>query len=385
MHKICVVTGTRAEYGLLKQIIKQIRKSNDLELQLVATGMHLLPEFGNTVDNIRNDGFILDAEVPIMVGGNTKSSMATSIGIGVISLTQTFEILEPDIVLILGDRFEIFAAAIAASYSGRIVAHVHGGDRSEGGYDEYTRHSITKISHIHFPATNKSAERILKLGEEPERITIAGSPALETIMEQQLLSKKEICETYLLNPFKEYIIVVQHPLSTCPEKAAEEMEITLDSVINTNKQIIVIYPNNDPGGLQMIEVIKKYEVLHLDQIRSYQSIPFEHYLSLLKNSDLLIGNSSSGIIESPSFNIPVINIGMRQKGREKANNVIDVPHDRKSIEKAIHKAFNDPDFKNEVNACINPYGEGNTSRIICDVLANININRELLIKRTTYD
>lgn len=385
MRKVCVVTGTRAEYGLLKQVIMQIDRSNDLELQLVATGMHLLPEFGNTVNDIRNDGLIIDAEVPSMVGGDSKSSMASSIGIGVISLTQTFEILNPDIVLILGDRFEILAAAIAAAYSGRVVAHMHGGDKLQSGYDEYTRHAITKMSHIHFPATKKSAERILKLGEEPERITIAGSPSLETILSQKLLSKDEACDKYSLNVSNGLILVVQHPLSTEPKKAAEEMALTLDSVIDTDKKIIVIYPNTDPGGIQMIEVIKRYERQYPDRIKAYKSLPFEDYLSLLKISDIMIGNSSSGIIESSSFHVPVVNIGMRQAGRERANNVIDVPYDRELIDKAIYKALNDQGFKNEVNKCVNPYGEGTTSKIICDVLVDVDITDELLIKQITYE
>lgn len=384
-RNVCVVTGTRAEYGLLKPIMNRIKESSTLKLQLVSTGMHLLPEFGYTNKEIKKDGFEIDAEVPIVVGGSTKVSMATSIGMGVISLTQTFDILKPDIILVLGDRFEIFAASIAASYSGRIVAHIHGGDKLQSGYDEYTRHAITKISHIHFPATKKSAERILKMGEEPFRVSVTGSPSIETILNSPLLSRNELFEKLELNLRKKIILLVQHPVSTCPETAVEELQLTLDSVVELGHQVVLIYPNMDPGGVRMIETIKEYEGLYPDDIKSFKSLPFEYYLSLMRHSEFMIGNSSSGIIEAPSFHIPVINIGPRQEGRERSDNVIDVDYNKKEIEIAIEKVLNDGVFKEKVRKCINPYGNGNTSNLICDILEKINIDDKLLIKKITYD
>lgn len=384
-HKVCIVTGTRAEYGLLKPTIEAINNSHSLTLQLVSTGMHLLPEFGLTNERIKEDGFVIDAEVPMIVGGDTKSSMSSSIGVGIIALTQAFNMLDPDIVLLLGDRFEIFAAAIAASYSGRVLAHIHGGDKLLGGYDEYTRHAITKISHVHFPATDKSAKRILQLGEEPERVFIAGSPSLETILSKTLLSKKELFNLLNVDYNQDFILLVQHPLSTEPDNSKMEIKLTLDRLLKHDYIVVVIYPNTDPGGLKMIEVIKAYEKKYPRRIFSFKSLPFEHYLSLLKHCTFMIGNSSSGIIESSSFHIPVINIGKRQQGRERADNVIDVDYNSKSIDNAIDKVLNDPVYMETVKNCKNPYGEGTTSKIICDVLSNLVINEDMLTKRITYD
>jgi UDP-hydrolysing UDP-N-acetyl-D-glucosamine 2-epimerase len=223
------------------------------------------------------------------------------------------------------------------------------------------------------------------MGEEPFRIFITGSPSIETILNAPLLSRDKLIEKLKLNPGKKIILLVQHPISTCPEKAAEEMQLTLDSVIQLGHQVVLIYPNMDPGGVLMIEKIKEYEGLYPDVINSFKNISFEHYLSLMMHSEFMIGNSSSGIIESPSFHIPVINIGSRQEGRERSDNVIDVGYDKKEIAEAIEKVLNDDIFKKIVSKCINPYGDGSTSNLICNTLENINIDQKLLVKKLTYD
>lgn len=384
-RKVCVVTGTRAEYGLLKNIMKRIDKSDDLDLQLIVTGMHLMPEFGHSVDIIRNDGFKIDLEVPLVIGGNSKATMAQSIGLGIINLTQAYEILNPDVVLVLGDRFEIFAAAIAAAYSGRVVAHIHGGDKLQAGYDEYSRHAITKISHIHFPATQKSAERIQKLGEDPSRIFIVGSPSIESILSIKYTSKEKTFDKFQLDPKKNLILFVLHPLSTDPQDARNEMKIALESIVELSDQIIVIYPNADPGSKDMIKILHSYESKYLEKIKSYTNLPYEDYLHLLKYCNALVGNSSSGIIEAPSFHIPVINIGTRQKGRERADNIIDVPFKKDQISNALVMALYDEKFIHTVQNCVNPYGEGKTSEIICSVLRDIKIDSSILVKSITYD
>jgi len=384
-RKICVVTGTRAEYGLLKNIMKRIDQSHDLDLQIIATGMHLLPEFGHSVDIIRDDGFKVDLEVPLVIEGNTKATMAQSIGLGIINLTQAYEVLNPDIVLILGDRFEIFAAAIAAAYSGRVVAHIHGGDKLQSGYDEYSRHAITKITHIHFPATKKSAERIQKMGEDPSRIFIVGSPSIESILSIKYASKEETFNKFQLDPQKNLILFVLHPLSTNPENAYNEMIVALESIVELSDQIVAIYPNVDPGSKSMIEVLHSYELKYPKKIKTYPNLPYEDYLHLLKYCDVLVGNSSSGIIEAPSFHTPVINMGTRQNGRERADNVIDVTFDQKEISNALLKALFDKGFIDSVKKCVSPYGEGKTSEIICSVLRDIRIDNSLLAKSITYD
>ena len=384
-RKICVVTGTRAEYGLLKNIMRRIDESDDLDLQLIVTGMHLVPEFGHSIDIIRADGFKIDLEVPLVIEGNGKATMAQSIGFGIINLTLAYEVLNPDVVLILGDRFEIFAAATAAAYSGRVVAHIHGGDKLQAGYDEYSRHAITKISHIHFPATQKSAERIQKLGEEPSRIFIVGYPSIESIISIKYASKEKTFHKFQLDLQKNLILFVLHPLSTDPEGACNEMKIALESIVELSDQIIIIYPNVDPGSKDMIKILHSYESKYPEKIKSYTNLPYEDYLHLLKYCNVLVGNSSSGIIEAPSFHIPVINIGPRQKGRERADNIIDVPFKKDQISDALIRALNDEKFIHIVQNCANPYGEGKTSGIVCSVLRDIKIDSSLLVKSITYD
>ncbi|UUX92257.1 UDP-N-acetylglucosamine 2-epimerase [Methanoplanus endosymbiosus] len=383
-RKICVVTGTRAEYGLLKPIIKRIKQDTDLSLQLVVTGTHLLPEYGNTIDLIYQDGFTINAKVPVVIAGDNKEVLPHSIGHGIIGFSQVFEILKPDIVLVLGDRYEIFAAAVAASYSGKVLAHIHGGDKLRGGFDEYTRHAITKISHIHFAATEKSAERIIKLGEIPENVFVVGSPSIETIKSTDFLSKDDLCEKLDLDNNLGIMLFVLHPISTSPESAAKEIDIVLDSIIDFNFQIVLIYPNVDPGSKQIINAIEGYSYKYPEKIKIFKNLPHKDYLNVMKIADIMIGNSSSGIIESSAFKIPVINIGHRQEGRESSENVINVNYSKEDILKSIEKCLYDEEFMNKVNNCLNPYGEGNTSIIISNVLKELNIEPNLFSKNITY-
>jgi GDP/UDP-N,N'-diacetylbacillosamine 2-epimerase (hydrolysing) len=383
-RKIAVITGTRAEFGLLKPVMTRIRDSEVLRLQTVVTGMHLLPEFGKTIEDIRDSGFDVDARVPMIVGYDDKSSMATSIGVGIIACTQALDILNPDIVLALGDRFEAFAAVIAASYSGRIVAHLSGGDSPQAGYDEYTRHAITKISHIHFPSTAKSAQRIIKMGENPKFVFPVGSTALDTIMNTELPPPEKISRKYDINTSQPFILLVQHPLSTRPDNAEKEITETLQAVLETGYQVFVIYPNVDPGGRKMIEVIEEFSRIEPEKIRAFKSLPFEDYLGVMKVASVMVGNSSSGIIESSSFHLPVINIGPRQQGRERAQNVIDVPNNKNKIRNAVNKALHDEVFRDKVRQCKNPYGDGRASERIVEVLSSIKLDKSILRKKLTY-
>jgi len=383
-RKICVITGTRADFGILKPVMEKIRCSDSLELQVIVTGMHLLPEYGETVSEISRFGIPIDARVPMIVSGNDKTSMSLSIGLGVISFTQALNDLDPDIVLVLGDRFEIFSAAIAAAFSGRVLAHISGGDSLQAGYDEYARHAITKISHIHFPSTKLSARRIIKMGEDPKNVFIVGSTALDTILNKKLPSKNVLHKKYGLPTDKEFALVVQHPISTDPSESREQMKTTLDSILELDLQMIVIYPNNDPGGNLIIEMINQYAEKYPNKVMSYKNIPFEDYLGIMKIASVMVGNSSSGIIESSSFHLPVVNIGNRQKGRECSCNVLDVPHDKEKIKKAIKKAMNDKKFRELVKNCKNPYGDGHASEQIIEMLSNIKIHQDLLKKKIMY-
>ena len=383
-RKVCVITGTRAEFGLLKPVMKKIQGSDSLELQVIVTGMHLLPEYGKTVSEISRNGIAIDACVPMTVAGDDKTALSLSIGLGIISFTPILKKLDPDIVLILGDRFEIFSAAVAASFSGYLVAHLSGGDTLQAGYDEYVRHAITKISHIHFPSTAQSAQRIIKLGEDPKNVFVVGSTALDTIVNKKLPSKKKLFKKYGLALDQHFVIVIQHPVSTEPDFADQQMRITLDSILEMGLKMLVFYPNNDPGGMKIINVIDQYSQNFPGRIIAHKSIPFDDYLGLLKFALVMVGNSSSGIIESSSFHLPVVNIGDRQKGRERSSNVIDTPHDKQKIKQAIKRALQNEKFKKSLLNCTNPYGDGNASQRIVNILSHLSITPDIFKKKITY-
>lgn len=382
-RKICIVTGTRAEYGIMKSLIQGIAESPSLDLQIVATGTHTIPDFGYTINDIRSDGFLVDAEVPMIVSGNSKHAMASSIGVGILTLTQTFSLLKPDIVVVLGDRFEILSASIAASYSGHVLAHLSGGDTLFAGYDEYTRHAITKIAHLHFPFTQQCADRIIHMGEDPSRVYMTGSPAIDTIVHSKLSDNQTIRQKYGLPEDRNYCLVIQHPISTSPEATTHEMQMTLDAVEKSGIFSLFIYPNADPGSNSIVKMIEDYVSSH-DNALLMRSVPFEDYLALMKNASVMIGNSSSALLEAPSFGLPAINIGTRQKGREQGANIINVPIDENSIYSAILKAISDKELIEGIRTSKNPYGDGCASERIVQILEEINIDEELLQKRITY-
>jgi len=381
-RKICVVTGTRAEYGILKPVMKAIKKSPTLELSVIVTGMHLAQQFGYTVREIEEDSFRIDAKVDMLLDGDTGTAMVKSIGNGIISIAQALDIIKPDIILILGDRIEPLAAAITGAYMNIPIAHIHGGDSAKAGLDEYARHAITKLAHIHFPATEKSAERIIKMGEDPSNVFVVGAPGLDTILNEKLIEPTRLSETYNLNLSEPILLVVQHPVTTEVEDAPDQIRETLEAIVELKHQTVLIYPNADAGGRKMIEVIKKYEKYFF--ITTFKSIPHKEYISLMKIASVMIGNSSSGIIETSSFGLPVVNIGSRQEGRQRAENVIDVGYDKEEIKAAIKKALYDEDFKEEVKKCKNPYGDGKAGVKITDILSKIKIDKKLLQKRLTY-
>ena len=375
-----VVTGTRAEYGILKPVLSSIKKHPQLELSLLVTGMHLSHEFGYTINEIEKDGFDIDFKIDMLLSGDTKGSMAKSIAIGILGMTEAIELAKPDIILICGDRSEPFAATIASAYLTVPVAHLLGGDAARGSnIDDSIRHAITKFAHIHFTATKKHKERIIKFGEEPWRVHLVGSPAINSISYLEETSAKNFARKINLNLDKPIILVVQHPTTIGAENTTDEIKETLNAIVELKHQTILIYPNADAGGRNMINVIKKYEKYSF--IKTFKNLPHKDYLSLMKVVSVMIGNSSSGIIEAPSFHLPVVNIGPRQKGREQAGNVIDVSYDKNKIIKAIKKALYDSKFKEKVKKCKNPYGDGKTSERIVKILSEVKIDEKLLQKK----
>jgi len=382
MRKVAVVTGTRAEYGILQPVLRAIEESPELKLLLVVSGMHLSREFGYTLNQIKRDGFRIAAKVPMLLPGDTSAAMAESVGRGVVGMSRTWERLRPDIILVLGDRVEPLAAAIAGAYMSIPIAHIHGGDSSKGGLDESARHAITKFAHIHFPATKLSAERIIKLGEDDWRVHIVGSPAIDTILNEPLLPGEALARQFELDISQPLLLLVQHPVTTQVPEAAGQMRETLSAISELGYPTIIIYPNSDAGGRSMIEVIKQYEGHPF--IKIFKSLPRKQYLSLMKVASVLVGNSSSGIIDAPSLGLPVVNIGIRQEGRERGKNVIDVKHDKQEIIRAIKQCLEDKHFLDEVKKRENPYGDGKAGQRIADILAGLEITPQLIQKKITY-
>ena len=382
-RKILVLTGTRAEYGLLKSSMGAIRNHDELSLSAVATGMHLSPQHGMTVEDIREDGFTVDREVLMQLSGDSGTAMAKSLGIGTAGLADAFDSLDPDIVLLLGDRDEALAGALAASHMNIPVAHIHGGDSMRGAIiDDSIRHAITKFSHIHFPASERSAERIRKLGEEEWRVRVAGAPGLDDVLDGKYDDPTWLCDQYDLDPNRPLLLIVQHPVTTQSEQAGKQIAATLDAIEVFDSQSVLIYPNSDAGGDRMIAEIESRSFGN--DFRTFRNLPRRKYLGLMATADAMIGNSSSGIIEAPSFDLPVVDIGPRQEGRERGENTISVPHDTQAIQDAISRCIEDELFLEQIEESENPYDYGGAGERICNRLAEVSIDDSLLRKRLTY-
>lgn len=377
-RKILYISGTRADYGLMRSVLRHIHNHPNLSLDIVTTGMHLMDEFGNTIDEIKKDGFSYHI-VDVQNDDDSKESMAIFIGKFIQKLVPVIHSLHPDIILVLGDRGEMLAGAIAGIYMSIPVAHIAGGDVTST-VDDIARHAITKLAHIHFPATEESRDRIIRMGEDPSWIFVVGAPGLDQILNEPLLTQDELAQKYQFDFSKPVLLVVQHSVTLEVEKAPEQIRETLEAVVSLQYQTIVIYPNADAGGRRMIEVIREYE--HLPFITTFKSLEHIDYLSLLKKTSVLIGNSSSGIVEAPSFGIPAINIGSRQQGRQKAVNVIDVGYNKLDIVKAIHCVLHDKKFKMRVKRKITPYGDGHSGEKIAEILNTLTIDNALLQKKS---
>jgi len=380
---VLVVTGTRAEYGLLRSSMEAIHEHPELNLSVVATGMHLSPRHGETVSEIRDDGFTVDREVHMQLDGDSGAAMAKSLGVGTMGLTDAISGIDPDVVLLLGDRDEALGGALAAAHMNVPVAHVHGGDAMHGAIiDDSIRHAITKFAHIHFPASELSADRILKLGEEERRITVAGAPGLDDVLAGDYDDPEAVRERYDLDLDRPLLLAVQHPVTTQQERAGEQMAATLDAVESFDAQVVLIYPNADAGGDRIIAEIESRSFS--DGVESFRSLPRREYLGVMAAADAMVGNSSSGIIEAPSFGLPVVDVGPRQKGRERSDNTLSVPHDSGAIREAIDRCLTDRAFREQAETAENPYDYGGAGERICERLVAVELDESLLRKRLTY-
>ena len=382
MKKIVYITGTRAEYGLMSSVLKEIQLSKELDLTIIVTGMHLLRKHGYTIDLIEKDKIPITKIISMYEEvDSSKVGLGKAVGNSIIKFTEVLDDIKPDLLLILGDRFEALVAVITASTLKIPVGHIHGGDIS-GTIDENIRHAITKLSHIHFPATLNSAERLRRLGEEEKRIYMVGSPTVDVLLQEHLLDKSKICKKLGLNPSESIILCIQHPNFFESDQAGEQMKITLKVLKDLNVQSVIIYPNNDLGSDLIIQEIRNNE--GNPKFKIFENLERNIYLSLLKITDLLIGNSSGGLIETPLYKVPFLNIGTRNEDREKVENVLNVGYDYDEIKNAAQKAFS-KEFKDLCQSVKNPYGDGTTSDKIVEILEKLDISEDFLIKKLAYD
>ena len=377
MRKICVITGSRAEYGLLYWLIKELSISKSLQLQLIVTGSHLRSDFGNTYLQIQ-DEFNINKKVDILNFANDALGVCKSMGVATSEIGKALSELAPDIVVVLGDRYEIFCAACAALVLGIPIAHIHGGELSAGAIDEAFRHSITKMSHIHFTAAKEYAKRVAQLGEDPKFIFNVGGMGIENIKRLKLLNKSKFQSSINFKLNKKNILVTYHPVTTQKDNQNEFKEIlkALNELKDTN--IIFTKANSDVGGIAINKMIDEYVKTNPNSI-AFASLGSLRYLSALKHVDIILGNSSSGLLEAPSMGVATINVGSRQDGRLKALSVIDVKPIKSQILKAIKLAYT-PKFQKIVQKKQNPYGDSKPSKTIVKVLKNINL-KDITVKR----
>ena len=382
-RKICVVTGSRAEYGLLYWLMKEIQGDSALELQVIVTGMHLSPEFGLTWKQVEQDGFIIDRKVEMLLSSDTPVGISKSIGLGVIGFADALECLQPDLLVVLGDRFEIFAAAQAAMTHRIPIAHIHGGEITEGAVDDAIRHAITKMSHLHFTATESYRQRVIQLGEQPQRVFNVGTPGLDNIFRLKLLDKPQLEEAIDFKLGKRNLLVTFHPVTLEKATAAEQFGNLLKALdYFDDSHIIFTQPNADTDGRVIIGMIEQYRQRFPERIASFVSLGSLRYLSALKYMDAVVGNSSSGLIEAPAFKIGTINIGDRQKGRLCAGSVIHCEPEVDAILNAFKRLFSE-EFQKSLDAVENPYGNSGASIKIKELLKSQALDG--LLKKSFYD
>lgn len=382
-RKICVITGTRAEYGLFYWLMKGIEATEALELQLIVTGMHLSPEFGLTYQQIEQDGFTIDKKVEILLSSDSEVGITKSMGLGMIGFADALDELKPDLMVVLGDRFEIFAAASAATIAKIPIVHLHGGEKTEGAFDESFRHSITKMSHLHFTATEEYRNRVIQLGEQPERVFNVGAAGIDNIIKLNLLSKEAFEESINFKLGKKNLLVTFHPVTLENSTAKDQFANLLTALEQIDEtHVIFTKANADTDGRIINEMIDRYVAVHPKTTAVYTSLGQLRYLSAMQYMDGVVGNSSSGLIEVPSFNIGTINIGDRQRGRIKSASIIDSGTTVNHIAKSLERLFSS-EFRESIKQIENPYGKGGTADKIVEVLQTYPL--DMILKKIFYD
>lgn len=373
--KICVATATRAEYGLLKPLISAISAEPNWQLQILVTGAHLSPEFGLTYKVIEEDGFRIDRKVEMLLSADTSTSIVKSMGIGMLGYADAFQDLAPDLLIVLGDRYEMLSVASSALIFNIPIAHIHGGEITEGAYDDAIRHSISKMSHLHFASTEDYRQRIIQMGENPENVYNVGAIGLDNVKNLELLSRKELEENLNIK-FNTYNYQVTfHPSTLDKESPEVQFQILLDAVSEQEDSFFIFTKSNaDTGGRMINQMIDDFVQNNPELCAAFTSLGNRRFLSLVKECDAILGNSSSGIVEAPSLKTATVNIGNRQKGRLQAATVINTNVNKEEIMAAIEKIKN-PDFQHSVKSAINPYGNGRATRQIMQVLRTAELEK----------
>jgi GDP/UDP-N,N'-diacetylbacillosamine 2-epimerase (hydrolysing) len=381
-RKICVVTGTRADYGCLRWVMEDIRSTPGLELQIIATAMHLSPEFGLTYREIEQDGFAIDSKIETLVSADTPTALAKSMGLGLMGVGEALQLLRPDLLLVLGDRFEIFAAAAAATVARIPIAHAHGGETTEGAFDEAFRHSTTKMSHLHFVAAEEYRRRVVQLGEDPRRVFLVGGLGVDKIKKLNLLGREALEDALQFKLGGKNLLITFHPVTLEDATSAVQMSELLSALDKlTDTHLIFTLPNADTGGRVLIGMIERF-VASRSNARAYVSLGDLRYLSCIRHVDGVVGNSSSGLTEVPSFGKGTVNIGDRQRGRLKAASVIDCEPNQEAIGAALQRLFS-PAFRAALAATRNPYGEGGASKKIVQILRDFPL--QSILKKPFHD
>ncbi len=372
MRKICVITTSRAEYGLLFWLMKGIKEDPDIQLQLIVTGTHLSPEFGSTIDRIREDGFHIDRSFDLRMHNDSPTGISHSLAIAIDGFATALATLKPDIIVLLGDRFEILGAATTALIANIPIAHIHGGELTLGAIDDSIRHSVTKISALHFAATDEYRQRIIQLGEDPKRVFNVGGMGLDNIRKLKFFTKKELEADLNIKFQKKNLLITFHPETLEPENSDHHFNELL-AVLEEEKETLLIFtlPNADVGNQSLLSILEKFVGKHHDNSVLFKSLGQVRYLSVMKQVDAVVGNSSSGIIEAPSFRIATINIGNRQKGRIRAKSIVDCEPNRESIKMAFVN-LNSGAFKESLRHIKNPYGNGGAADKVIRQLKTCN-------------
>ena len=382
MRKICVITGTRAEFGLLRPLIELIDKDKNLQLQLIATGMHLSPEFGYTLDEIIAAGFVVDKKVECLLSSDTSAGVSKTIALAISGFADALESLQPDLVVVLGDRTEILGAVIAAGMANIPIAHLHGGETTEGAYDEAIRHSITKFSHLHFTSTEAYRKRVIQLGEHPDTVFNVGAIGLDAIKKLKLLNREKFENSIGFKLKKRNILITYHPVTLEKEAPIETFENILTALNElTDTTLIFTHANSDKNGRIINKLITEYVDAHKDKAVAFKSLGQLRYLSALQFVDFVIGNSSSGILEVPAFHIPTINIGDRQRGRICNESVINSNNSLEDIKKNITFAL-DKTFRKKIQQQELLYGNGTAAEKIIQIIKEHN---HISIKKSFYN